>query len=98
MAVTRTKSYRPGQVVNVAKFTATADNDVLMAAGTAKLIIGAFFGSHLTALNIADSDISAYPAPISTVQAVSATSDGTSDDVTIVWVEIPATGMTTYSN
>jgi hypothetical protein len=85
----------------VSKFTATADNDVLIAAGTAKIILGAFFDSHLTALNIgatSTTDTSAYPASVATTDNIFATSDGSSGDVTIVWCEIPATGMATYTN
>lgn len=91
MAVTLTQDPRPGQILRTAKFTATADNDVLMAAGTAKLILAAYFhGAHLTALNKSSgADESAYPFSVSTTETVCATSDGVSGDVTIVYVELP---------
>lgn len=91
MAVTLTQDPRAGQILRTAKFTATADNDTLMAAGTAKIVLGAYFhGAHLTALNIDSGlDITAYPFVVTAAQAVCATSDAVSGDVTIVFVELP---------
>jgi hypothetical protein len=89
MAVTRTLDPRPAGPVLTAKFTATADNDVLLPAGNYIILAAYFHGAHLTALNLAaGADISAYPAT-SAAQTVCATSDGTAGDVTIVYMELP---------
>lgn len=90
MAVTLTQDVRPEGLVRTAKFTATADNDVLLPAGNYIILAAYFHGAHLTALNLdAGADISAYPAT-SANQTVCATSDGTAGDVTVVFIEIPA--------
>jgi hypothetical protein len=89
MAVTLTQDPRPGQIVQTAKFTATADNDVLLPAGNYIILAAYFHGANLTALNLAaGADISAYPAT-SANQTVCATSDGTAGDVTVVYIELP---------
>ncbi len=90
MAVTIAQDPRPGQIVQTAKFTATADNDVLLPAGN-YIVLAAYFHdiAHLSALNLdAGADITAYPFT-SAAQTVCATSDGTSGSVTIVYMTIP---------
>jgi hypothetical protein len=90
MAVTRVDTYVSGPIVQVARFKATVDNDVLLPTGN-YIVIAAYFHdvAHLSALNLAaGADISAYPAT-SAAQTVCATSDGTAGDVTIVYMELP---------
>lgn len=89
MAVTRNQTPHSGAILNVSKFTATADNDRIMAAGTAKLVLGATFTGSVTALNIdAGSDITAYPFSVTTAQNVDVTASG-SGTVELVWVDLP---------
>ena len=90
MAVTRIDTPVSGPIVKVAKFQATADNDVLLAAGN-YIVLAAYFHdiAHLSALNLAaGSDITAYPFT-SAAQTVCATSDGTAGSVTLVYMELP---------
>jgi len=91
MAVTLTQDLRAGAPVKTAKFTATADNDVLLATGNYIVLSAYFHGAHLSALNVAaGADVAAYPFTTA-AQTVCATSDGTSGDVTIVYMELPIT-------
>jgi hypothetical protein len=96
MATTRYKKNVSPDLINVARFTVTADNDVLLPAGD-YLVLGAYHHSaNTTALNLAaGADIAAYPAKAAN-QTVCATAAGTGD-ITLLWVEIPAPGYTTFS-
>lgn len=89
MAVTRVDTPVSGPIVKVAKFQATADNDVLLAAGNYIVLAAYFHDANVTALNLAaGADITAYPFT-SAAQTVCATAGGTGS-VTVVFMELPA--------
>ena len=97
MAVTRYKKNVTGQPLKSVRFTASADNDVLLAAGNYIVVAAYFHGAHLTALNLdSGADITAYPFTTA-ANAVCATSDGTAGDVTILFSELPTAGLDTFS-
>lgn len=96
MAVTRYSQDVVGALPKTARFTATADNDVILAAGNYIVLAAYFHGANVTALNLAGGvDITAYPFT-SANQTVCVTAAGTGD-VTVVFVELPSTTYSTFS-
>jgi hypothetical protein len=96
MSVTRYAKAIPGALPIVARFTATADNDVILPAGNYVVLAAFFHGANVTALNKAGgTDEAGYPFNTAN-QTVCVTASGTGD-VTIVYVEVPAAGLTTFT-
>lgn len=96
MAVTRYSKDIVGAPVKTARFTCTADNDVILPAGNYIVLAAYFHNGNITALNkAAGADETAYPITTAN-QTVCVTASGTGD-VTVVFMELPTTGYTTYT-
>lgn len=99
MATSVSQNQRLGGLLKTARFSVTADNDVLFPAGQELLVLGAFHHSgNTTAVNIdAGVDITAFPVQVGSAETLNVTGTG-AGDVTVVFAEIAKPGMETYTN
>ena len=98
MATTRVSGNIAGTPVKQARFTVTADNDVLFEADSQMLVIGAILHSGVTALNIdAGADITEFPAQLEAAEELCVTTAG-AGEVTVFYIDDPTAGYDTFSS
>ena len=96
MATTRYAKSIVGGLPKTARFSVTADNDVLLE-GDDMIVIAAYYhDANVTALNIdAGADIVELPAMVTKAQQLCVTAAG-AGDVTLVFASLPAPRYDTY--
>jgi hypothetical protein len=95
MATTRYAKSVVGSLPRTARFSVTADNDVLLSGGD-YLVLGVYHhGANTTAVNIdSGADVTTFPIKVVSTEDLCVTASG-AGDVSLVFVEMPVAGYTT---
>lgn len=97
MATTRHTGNVAGTPVKQARFSVTADNDVLFTADSDMLVVGFIAHSGVTALNLnAGVDITEFPAQMGDGDDLCVTTAG-AGEVTVFYIDVPTEGYETFS-
>lgn len=101
MATTRVSGNIAGTPVKSARFSCTADNDVLFTADSDMLIVGYFVTDDtvITALNVdAGIDLTEFPHHLKDGEDLCVTSTGASaQEVTVFYIDDPSAGYDTFT-